>query len=246
MEWVFLSPHFDDAALSCGGLVWELGQAGHPVQVWTICAGEQPSGELSPFAQALHARWQAGAEAVTRRKAEDLRSCAVMGAAPLHFSIPDCIYRITGNPHYPSEESLFGPLHPAEEDLVSSLSEELAGALPVEAEMVCPLSIGGHVDHRLTRAAAEKIGNRSWYYADYPYTLKRREEVARLEQKGWEATCFPVSENGLRAWEAAVAAHASQISSFWESLEEMRSDLYAYIQAEGGIRLWRRPKEHLF
>src|SRR5512147_1498099 len=108
MEWIYLSPHFDDVALSCGALVWEQATAGHTVNIWTVCAGDQPPGPLSPFAKKLHQRWETGGDAVYLRRREDIQSCAQMGAAYRHFSIPDCIYRGSSEPFYNSEEALFG------------------------------------------------------------------------------------------------------------------------------------------
>ena len=49
--WIYLSPHFDDAVLSCGWLIWQQAQAGQRVEIWTVCAGEIPPGPLTPFAQ---------------------------------------------------------------------------------------------------------------------------------------------------------------------------------------------------
>jgi len=46
-------PHFDDAVLSCGGLIWEQTQKGIPVEIWTVCAGDAPPG--SPSMLAWHA-----------------------------------------------------------------------------------------------------------------------------------------------------------------------------------------------
>src|SRR5512139_3118661 len=79
MHWIYLSPHLDDAALSCGGLIWEQVHAGDTVSVWTICAGDPPNGSLSPFAEALHARWQSGIEAAVLRREEDVTSCLLLG-----------------------------------------------------------------------------------------------------------------------------------------------------------------------
>ena len=89
-----------------------------------------------------------------------------------------------------------GPLNPAEAGLVKALGAELAQALPGDAELVCPLAIGGHVDHRLTRLAAESTGRRLWYYVDYPYILEAQGAIDELRQEGWQAQGFPVSENG--------------------------------------------------
>lgn len=244
MPWIYLSPHFDDVALSCGGLVWQQTQAGEGAQVWTICAGKQPAGPLSPFAATLHARWDTSGLATEQRRAEDLASCQVMGARPRHFTIPDAIYRrdqASGAFPYISNETLFGPLHPSEQALVARLAAQMARRLPQRAEIVCPLTLGNHVDHQLTRAAAEHLGRRLWYYADVPYVAQHGEELLELPKAGWEAVTFPLSAQAVAAWQAAIAAHASQISSFWPSLEKMRAAMAAYAAENGGLRLWRKP-----
>ncbi len=87
MEWIYLSPHLDDIALSCGGLVWEQVHSGSQVSIWTICAGDPPSQAYSDFARSFHERWGTGVWAVATRRAEDIVSCARLGAAHRHFPI---------------------------------------------------------------------------------------------------------------------------------------------------------------
>jgi LmbE family N-acetylglucosaminyl deacetylase len=248
-NWIYLSPHLDDVALSCGGLVWEQTQVGDQVNIWTICAGDAPAGELSAFAQELHRRWRTGPDAVSQRRVEDIASCAQMSAAYHHLALADCIYRrvpiqAAGGGEewfypYASGASIMGPVHPLESALIQQLSAELASALPQEAEVVCPLAWGGHVDHRLTRAAAENMGRELWYYADYPYVMRRPEQVDELRQSGWQAVTHPISPAGLRAWQAAVAAHQSQISTFWPDLAAMQAAVQEYAGLFGGVILWR-------
>ena len=48
---IYLSPHLDDAALSCKGSIKQQTQAGERVEVWTVCAGEPPDGPLSMFSR---------------------------------------------------------------------------------------------------------------------------------------------------------------------------------------------------
>jgi LmbE family N-acetylglucosaminyl deacetylase len=162
-----------------------------------------------------------------------------LGVSHRHIPIPDCIYRAAqeGGPHlYTSEEALFGPPHPAEEELVSRLRELLETELPHGAKLVCPLALGGHVDHRLTRAAAEGLGRPLWFYPEYPYVL---EHDGPLVPVGWKSEFQPVSAPGVRAWQESVAAHASQISTFWPDLEAMRTAIQAYARQLGGVRLFR-------
>lgn len=243
MDWIYFSPHFDDVALSCGGVVWEQVQAGIQVSIWTICAGEQPPGPLSPFAEVLHQRWQTGHSATEKRRAEDIASCQSLGASYHHFAIPDAIYRRskeTGEFLYQSNETLFGPLHPSESTLVDCLAAEIAQQIPTQATLVCPLALGGHADHRLTRAALERLHRSLWYYADYPYVLLHAQALQELSLTGWKANRFQISTRGLTAWQNGIAAHESQVSSFWPNLEDMQSAIAQYVQENDGVRLWRK------
>ena len=251
-SWIYLSPHFDDVALSCGGLVWEQAQDGESVSVWTICAGNAPESGLSPFAESLHQRWQTGAQAPEQRRLEDLASCKVMNAAARHFDLPDCIYRADaeGNLLYASENAIFEPLHPLEAPLVDRLSQELLSLLPEGARLVSPLSLGGHVDHRLVRQVAVQVAGAArlpvWFYADYPYILGHSDQLSGLVNLAWTAHTFPVSTGGLIAWQNAIAAHASQISTFWSDPDAMCTAIESYLQQQNGVILWKGELADLF
>jgi LmbE family N-acetylglucosaminyl deacetylase len=241
MDWVYLSPHFDDVAFSCGGLVWEQSQSGSQVVVWTICAGDPPSGPLTPFAVRLHERWGLGSEAVHQRRIEDEAACQIMQAVARHSSIPDCIYRrsvVTGQPYYPEEGDIFANLHLEENGLVDEISTILSQELPEEVNLVSPLALGNHVDHRLVRLAAERVDRSLWYYADYPYVIKSRTNDAE-KYVGMEIVLSPISAKAVDVWERAVIAHASQISSFWPDSSSARRSIREYYQKYNGVRLWR-------
>ena len=243
MPWVYLSPHFDDVALSCAGLVWEQTHTHEQVSIWTICAGEPPRGDFSPFAMELHARWQVGQNAPAQRRIEDSRSCQRLGASNRYFSIPDCIYRRhpqTNETMYASEDALNGPLQPGETQVIQALQEDISRSLQPDAVLVCPLGLGDHVDHQLTRQAAERLNRHIWYYADYPYVLRCKAQLDQMEQEGWLNQIFPISDDGLAAWMDSISAHASQISTFWASDLDMRQAIMDYLHLSGGIRLWER------
>ncbi len=241
MAWIYLSPHLDDAALSCGGLIYEQVFSGEPVTVWTVCAGNPPPGPLSPFAESLHARWETGRRASAARRAEDRRACAALGAAFRHLSIPDCIYRLGQNCEalYTSDEAIMGPLQPQESPLVDKLARQIERAAQQGANIACPLAVGGHVDHRLTRLAAEKTGCRLWYFADYPYILYDEIPAGFLQSSGCREILFPITDEGLEAWKAAISTYASQLSTFWPGLAEMHAAIEKYCREQGGARLWQ-------
>ena len=244
MPWIYVSPHLDDAALSCGGLVWEQAQAGETISIWTVCAGEPPDGDFSPFAQELHARWEVGQNALAKRRIEDVNACRRLGASYQHFSIPDCIYRRhpqSGEFMYASEAALNGPLQPGDTQVIHTFLELLRQSLQPDAVLVCPLGLGNHVDHQLTRQAVEDLGVPLWYYTDYPYVLRCKTQLEQMEQQGWVSQVFPISQSGLAAWIDSISAHGSQISTFWTSELAMRQAVMEYMQWNDGIRLWRNP-----
>lgn len=241
MEWIYLSPHLDDAVLSCGGLIWSQSAAGERAAIWTLCAGDPPEGGLSDYARSLHARWEYGSDAVYRRREEDITACERLGADHRHMSVPDCIYRrdARGAALYTSDEAIFGPLAPGDEQQVDALHRELAASLPRRAQIVCPLTLGGHIDHRLARRAAERLERELWYYADFPYVLEARDQIGELLPEGAQIEVFPVDALGMTAWGNAVAAYASQLSTFWANEGAMRAALEAYQESWGGVPLWR-------
>lgn len=242
MEWIYLSPHLDDIALSCGGLVWEQAINGERAAIWSICAGDPPDVPLSSFANSLHQRWKTGSVSTEERRREDAQSCAYLTATHRHFLVPDCIYRRSpqdGHPLYDSEEAIFGPLDSVELPLVEEVCTHLEQIMPEGATLVSPLAIGGHVDHRLAREAAERLGKSLWYYADYPYVERPGAEINPLLPTAYEKVVFKVSEKGMQAWFDSVAAHRTQISTFWPDLQSMQLALAAYYAKHGGVRLWK-------
>jgi len=244
MKHILLSPHFDDAALSCGGLIWDLAQSGTDLEVWTICAGLPPTQQLSDFAAEMHARWQLSVEqAVQARREEDAAAMTRLNAPARYFTVPDAIYRRhpkTGEFLYTSGEELFGGLDPGDAAAVRLLAGTLAEALPGgEVRLIAPLTVGNHVDHQLVRAAAEQLAVPIAYYPDYPYSREHRaEEIAALAPPGYHPLAYPVSADGLAAWQDSSAAYGSQISTFWASEAALREELAVHCARFHGVTLW--------
>lgn len=240
MRWIYLSPHLDDVVLSCGGLLWQQAQRGERVEIWTIFAGDAPAGELLPFAQELHARWETGREAGAVRRAEDAAACRVLGAEFSHWTYADCIYRLRedGQPLIENNEDLFQPAGAAQQALVDELTHALASKLPARARLVCPLGIGSHIDHSVVRSAADALGRNIDYYCDYPYVVTKHADLAEWIDPTWREQQHIIEAGGLQAWQDAVACYTSQISTFWGGEAEMRKEIEDYVRAAGGCSLF--------
>jgi hypothetical protein len=80
-----------------------------------------------------------------------------------------------------------------------------------------------------------------WYYADYPYAddfVQQPEQIERLSPAHSVRRTFRLSQPAIQAWGRAVAAHRSQISTFWPDLETMQAALQEYYVRMGGAVLW--------
>jgi LmbE family N-acetylglucosaminyl deacetylase len=242
-EWIFLSPHFDDVVLSCGGLVWDLANQGHTVRVWTIMAGFPSDENFSPFAQQNHQAWgKAGAEAIAMRREEDINACQVLGARSRHFDWMDAIYRHhpeTGLPLVNNNEELFSA--PPESALIEDVAKMLAQEIPTDAILVSPMGLGGHLDHRVVVQAGQKTGRVNFYFADYPYILWDFDS-SHLTDSLYQIIPRPLSKEALYHWQNAILCYSSQLSAFWQDEDETRLAILNYL-AGGGGRLWEKLKQ---
>lgn len=241
MRWIYISPHFDDTVLSCGGLIWEQAQQGIPVEIWTICAGDAEPGELSMLAKLCHFQWgfESAQQVVAARTQENQQAAERVGAECVNFSIPDCIYRRDPGGELLYTEDVFVEPVSAEAGLPSEIAAALGSELQPGDVLVSPLAIGDHVDHVLARRAVELLTRPCWYYADIPYYLKEPRKLAAHAKGLAEFNLFPVSASGLEAWQNGVAAYASQMVMLYETVEKMKASLAKYWKREHGIRLRR-------
>jgi LmbE family N-acetylglucosaminyl deacetylase len=261
MLYLYLSPHLDDAVLSCGGQIAQLVRAGQVVRVVTVFAGDVPStcdalGKCvahTAFVQELHTRWGLGPNPSVGRRAEDRAALRILGARTTHLRFPDCVYRLgrMGAPLYSTRDAIFGTVAEVEMPLIDEVVWALKRLrLPRDMRVILPLTAGHHVDHQIVRAAGERWckmrdarrGGQIAYYEDYPYAENQDEITAALREEPLQAELVAVDEDALAAKVAAIACYRSQISSFFADQAEMAARVRAYAEAVGGgqpaERLW--------
>lgn len=248
---IYLSPHFDDAALSCGGQVFRHTAVGETVLVVTVTAADPPEANLSETARSIHERWAASldktpAGMVAQRRAEDRAAFAVLRADVLHLPFLDCIYRVgvDGAPLYPGPVDMFMAMNPADHHTIDELAKAFA-ALPEAGTVYLPLGVGSHVDHKITRIAGEMTFSEAYYYEDYPYTaIPGALEIALppAERPEWIATAHWLTESSMMAKLESIAQYHTQLSSFFidgddmaEKLRAEGSRVLAAAQGDGDI-----------
>lgn len=162
---VVISPHFDDAVLSCGHFL----EHNPGTTVVTVCSGLPGRGvPADPEWDAL-AGFTSADEAAAARRAEDLSALTVLGAEQRVLGYLDGSYKAAvGRPH--ADLDVVGSF---EEELTRSISGVLDGVRPETC--LVPLGIL-HDDHVTTRKAAiaalrHRPAIRVRFYLDLPYGL---------------------------------------------------------------------------
>lgn len=244
MQYIFISPHLDDAVLSCGGIIHFLVNEGHQVDIWTIFSGDPEDQNFSDFAKNLHKRWKLeNQNPSVARRSEDENACHILGAKFIHFPYQDCIYRKNknGTPIIQNEEDLFQTISGNQIELINKISDNIRNYTPQNSTIVSPFGIGNHIDHQIVKSAIIQIKHPlTWFYADYPYVVNSPSELKNGHPTNCNLEEFEISENSLRLWRIAVSSYTSQISTFWSGREEMYSKIDEYAAIGGGKKIWKK------
>jgi len=246
---IYLSPHLDDAALSCGGAIARHANAGARVLVVTLCtAGPPPAGPLSRFAQDHYLMWGLAPErAMAEREREDDLALERLDADTYRAGMLDAIYRMPEV--YVDNDRLFGT--PAADDSLLYATRQLIAALHgrvPRATFYAPLGVGNHVDHQIVYdAACEGAGAVMAFYEDFPYMLKSSALEQRMRALGQRFVASTIDIDAtLTRKIGAIGAYASQLGSLFDEPEAMARIITDYAESlrpESGTygeRVWLR------
>ena len=145
---VILSPHLDDAVLSCWHVLTQPGD----VEVITVFAGV-PVALSAPAWWDLYTGAVDSGERVRERIEEDRRALALAGRTSMNLGFLDEQYRDN-------------------EQRLSSVTEQIEALLSPRTRIYAPAAFANHADHALVRAAALVLRDAGFpvsLYADLPH-----------------------------------------------------------------------------
>jgi LmbE family N-acetylglucosaminyl deacetylase len=230
---LFVSPHLDDAVLSCGGLIYRLIQAKHRVIITTVVTTDPPAHTvLSGLAQRNQDSWGLGESPFNARRLEDIKAIKELGAEYIHLGFLDAIYRVDVNQHPLYTKNVVGiPVHsfdwknyePALRVALRSILDRYAGET---FYVFSPLSLGGHVDHVIVRRAVESAyeGIPIIYFEEYPYAERLgvishwMNSGARNDQLIPKVVSLTMNEINARI--TSIANYSSQLRGLFPSGSE--------------------------
>jgi LmbE family N-acetylglucosaminyl deacetylase len=245
LDLIVLSPHLDDGALSCGGRIAATAERGGRALLVTVFAGDEAPEPASPLATRLREVWNLPPGGVVEaRRAEDREAARRLGASVAHWNLPEALYRLdaTGaRPLYGTVEALYGDPDAADLARLDELASRIA-ALPPAALLLAPLGVGGHVDHRLVRTAAERSGRDLAFYEEFPYSEWKWFAVRRaLERpREWASESLPLSATLADVKRDAILAYRSQVGALFRTEGRLGKQLRRHARRAGGERIWRR------
>lgn len=224
---VVVSPHPDDAVLSCGALMSHAVGRTHVTVVTLFTEAGPPPYTLSAR-RYLHQVGARDAETLYRqRRAEDRAVLEPMGIENVHTGLTDAQFRRRPHPGQPSGcarllpevthiypvyrlHVVSGRIAAADAGTLRQARESIQRAARAgQALVVAPLGVGRHVDHVLARTAAERSGVPVAYYSDFPYNQRHRPDAAFIRRHGLiEARWSRVSAKAelIRAYQTQARA----------------------------------------
>jgi len=254
-RFLFLSPHLDDAVLCSGAYICELVQNLNRVLIVTVFSGSEDSQYLSPLAKRFHDACGLGDNAVFARKAEDDAAAKFLKAETIRLDLLECLYRRDENGLFRCKDpgDIFSGDVDREKDTINEIISALSERLSFDdfEEIYIPLGIGRHIDHLISRKAAEALcaGNEARrrklrYYEDIPYVCHHRDtswEVQLTERL--ESYPYVIGETQFDQYLQAIELYKSQMSVLWDNSRQMKTQLKKHYMCAGGRtftgRLWR-------
>lgn len=237
---VVLSPHLDDAALSCFGLLNALQGVVSRLVITICCGNPAPAparGNEDEFRQ--DPDFQQHCPPAKRRR-EDIAAMDGLGCDFVHLGFEDGVYRrspTSGDFIYRTTREKF--VRPRIED--ASHIEELFLVLRRLCQnmgrilLVTPLSIGYHVDHSIAAHNALRLENKEidlLFYEDFPYVLDPRysdgfedspqqamDRIGRHAQQHYALTFDPVAKATI------IDHYKSQVPVLFDDDENLRASL---------------------
>jgi LmbE family N-acetylglucosaminyl deacetylase len=241
-DYIYLSPHYDDAAFSCGGLIHSQCEAGSSVLVITIFGSAAKAGEpLSEVGKWFHNLMGNPADETVMRQEEDKAAMAILGADLCWLTFQSSIYR--GQPYqgiwfYPSREDMFGQLNRQEDGFELTIADALyrclADANRSRSVIYAPLAVGNHVDHQLTHQASwilHEQGYKVVFYEDLPYSMKDDKPnsleiaTAAIKEKGAYAELVSLNDGDLQAHIDSACAYPSQFAEYKDKLYQVQQKM---------------------
>lgn len=231
---VVLSPHLDDAVLSCGAL---LTHARRRVSVTVVTLFTRAGPPPYTFSARRHLRLSGARDAqelYASRRAEDRAVLERLGIGWRHLGLCDGLFRRKPGPRREGSRRASrllaepahiywtyrmhlaaGRLSRFDTDTLMRVAAAVEEYMTPEPRLLlAPLAVGGHADHLLARTAAELSGRPVVFYSDFPYNQQHDVDRAFCVRNAPVAVAW---SHGLADKQALIRAYRTQADLLFPS-----------------------------
>ena len=199
---IVLSPHLDDAVLSCGALMNHARKEMSVTVVTFFTEGGAPPYTYNARRYLRQTRDRTANSLFIARRAEDQAVLEGAGISYVHVGLTEILFRRRTRPllnrlpwasrlipelsHlYPTYRLhvIRGGISPDDFSTIRRIIDTIDQLSPTSSTLfLAPLAVGSHKDHVLVRTAAELSRKRVAYYSDFPYNTRYSVDLSFVQR----------------------------------------------------------------
>ena len=200
---IVLSPHLDDAVLSCGALMNYASKETCVTAVTFFTEGSEPPYTYSARCYLRQTRAHHANSLFLARRVEDQAVLRGAGINYVHVGLTEVLFRRRTQPLlnrlpwasrlipelsylYPTYRLhvIRGGISPDDASTIHRILDTIDHLSQKSSTLfLAPLAVGGHKDHILVRTAAELSRKRVAYYSDFPYNTRYSVDLSFVQRK---------------------------------------------------------------
>ena len=162
--YIFISPHFDDAVGSAGGIINRLVESDKECCIMTIMTAV-------PWGLPQSAIY------VLRRHLENNRAARILGCSVKNASFLDAPYRKEMRKSVKRSKKHLFTAEITEHDLVNEIRDYISAHTKPEDILIAPAGLGNHIDHRIVNLAVQNIDRQVYFYEEFFYDRNNKNSL---------------------------------------------------------------------
>ncbi len=236
----FVSPHFDDAVFSAGGLINKLVEGGCKVTIINVFTQTPHKyNTLSAKAYLKQCGYEIAGELYKARTEEDRKVLTNMGCNIINLGFIEALWRQKQSSGFlyelgkilPEINSLYptyrlhiikGNIHKKDKLLIEIIADRI-GFLTNTYQfdtIFAPIGIGNHIDHIVVNEAIKTLKTESIFWEDFPYSVNSQAKVSDYK-----------SEEVLPDWNKKLhlmKMYESQFDAIFKQIPPSKQEVYFY------------------
>ena len=237
---LIVSPHLDDAVLSCGDFISKISNK-VIVDVLTVFSNEYNNNDFSKGIINYHSKCFLPYKSMYHRKSEDLKALKILNCNPIYMDLDECLYRKNnGRFIYPNDKKIYKLSKKDKQYNEKVLKEKFN--FKIYDYIFFPLAIGKHVDHQIINEFGYNLEYTNiYFYEDVPYICYNKGKYPINFKKKYNLhKSININEENFQKKILAILEYKSQHHILWPDYLKMLSDLnkHSMKKNQREFRIW--------